>query len=375
MIAKRKMFLKLIARSLSNRKRKIAVILITVIIGSTIISGLINVYYDIGQKMTREFRSYGANLVLLPRDGGYQKFIDGQTADAIQKLLSRKSLVGYAPYLFEVSNINKRPVVLVGSRFDQLPKVNPYWKIKGSWIKRSDGDRVLIGEEAAEKLGLKPGDEIELFPGKKVTVAGLIKSGGAEEKQVFVDLDVLQRMTKNSGRVNAVYVSVIGQASDLLNLADRINKQYPNVLAKPIKKIAQTEGRVLAKIRWLIFLVAAVILATTVLCVSTAMIAIAIERRYEIGLKKALGAPNSYIVAEFVGESLVIGLLGGIIGWFLGYIFAQWVGQTVFNSEISARAISVIAAIVVSVGIAVLASAVPVRIAANTEPALVLKGE
>ena len=142
-----------------------------------------------------------------------------------------------------------------------------------------------------------------------------------------------------------------------------------------VKQIAQSEGTVLGKLQALVLIVTVVVLVLTLICVSTTMMAIVTERRREIGLKKALGADNRHIVMEFFGEGCLLGALGGVLGSGFGYLFAQSVSVNVFGRGIEFSATIVVVALVMSVFVTGLASLLPVRIATNVDPAIILRGE
>ena len=100
-----------------------------------------------------------------------------------------------------------------------------------------------------------------------------------------------------------------------------------------------------------------------------------LERRKEIGLRKAMGASNASIVAEFMGEGLVLGAAGGIAGALLGFVFAQAVSMNVFNSSITLMPWLIPVTMIASVIVTGLACMIPIRSATEVDPALVLKGE
>ena len=136
-----------------------------------------------------------------------------------------------------------------------------------------------------------------------------------------------------------------------------------------------SERTVLTKLESLVFIVTLVVLALTMICVATTMMAVIAERRKEIGLRKALGALNSSIIMEFMGEGLVLGAVGGILGSVLGYYFADLVSMNVFSSSITFRPLLIPITIIASVLVTGLACLIPIKSAVDVDPALVLKGE
>jgi putative ABC transport system permease protein len=111
------------------------------------------------------------------------------------------------------------------------------------------------------------------------------------------------------------------------------------------------------------------------ICVATTMMAVVAERRREIGLRKALGAANTSIVREFLGEGAFLGCLGGIAGSAAGFVFAREVSLNVFNRMVNFQPLLAPVTVAASVIVTALACLIPVRQAADVDPAVVLRGE
>ena len=142
-----------------------------------------------------------------------------------------------------------------------------------------------------------------------------------------------------------------------------------------MKRVTASETSVLSKLQALVLLVTVIVLALTMICVATTMTAVVTERRQEIGLRKAIGASDASIMKEFMGESLLLGAIGGILGAVVGFVFAQVVSVNVFGSSIFFRPLLAIITIIVSVLITAVTCVLPIRSATRVDPALVLKGE
>jgi len=373
----------LIIHAIRERKSRTLIIFFAISVGIGIISALSSVYYDINTKMAKELRAYGANISVKAAEG--DKF-SIEKIDNIKKILGEESVVGVRPDLYGVADVksnnsvlkSKMPVVVVGTWFDQIDEVNPYWKITGSIpVEKGVGEAVL-GETVAKKLNYGIGDKLKLTYGKlseKFIVGAVIKTGGNPDNKIFLDIEEAWKIFGNKGYVNTAKLSVIAGDKKPKSLIASVNKNVSGIEAGSIKRIASSEGKILSKIKSVMYLVVLVILASTVLCVSTTMMTIIAERKKEIALKKALGASNIIVISEFLTEAFVLGLTGGIAGYVFGYLCAQLIGQSVFDSYISFKIVVVFATVVLSAVVAGASAMFPLKRVINVDPSVVLKGE
>ena len=372
-----KMFFIMIANSLLRRKARMAIALLAVAIGATIISGMITVYKEVPEQMGRAFRAYGANMLILP--GGDQPVIHEDTIANVRKTLSDYEIVGITPFLYDTLLVNHQTVMAGGTDFAVLQEVSPYWQIRGDWPTPGEKD-ILLGAEFAQKLRVSPGDTVTVSGGEGTIVSdyrvsGIVRTGGNEENFVFVPLGELQSIKNRPDEISLAQVSVVAGQEDLARAEAKIRADVPGTEPQLVKQIAQSQDTVLGKLQALVLIVTIVVLVLTLICVSTTMMAIVTERRKEIGLKKALGADNRHIVAEFFGEGCLLGALGGVLGSGFGYLFAESVSVNVFGRGIEFSATIVVVALIMSIFVTGVASLLPVRIATNVDPAIILRGE
>ena len=206
-------------------------------------------------------------------------------------------------------------------------------------------------------------------------MTGILDTGGTEEEYIFMSLKDLEAVTGEAADLDVAELSVSASAQALQAYAEQIAQAVPGVTPRLVKRVTQSESTVLTKLQALVLLVTIIVLLLTMICVSTTMMAVVSERRKEIGLRKALGASDESIIAEFMGEGLLLGGVGGILGAGLGFAFAQMVSRNVFNSSITFQPLVLPATIVVSILVTGLACLSPVRRATDVDPAIVLKGE
>ena len=383
-MTKRKMFFRMITASLIRRRSRMLVALLAIAVGATILSGLVTIYYDVPRQMGAELRNYGANMILLPEAGGS---FDRDSVDAAVELIGASKVVGVAPYRYESVAINEQPIIAAGTDMAGAKAASPYWFIEGEWPQ--DGE-ILLGKEVAQTLSAKVGDKLNLVyvlaaadeeheltqtSEQKYTISGILETGSSEEEYVYLSLEDLEVLTQSTDDFDVVELSVSAQRNELETYADRISSEIPGASAKLVKRVTSSEATVLTKLQSLVLLVTIIVLALTMICVATTMTAVVTERRKEIGLRKALGASDASIIWEFMGEGLLLGGFGGLLGAGLGFAFAQAVSVNVFSSSIAFRPLLLPITILASILITGLACILPVRSATEVDPALVLKGE
>ena len=165
-------------------------------------------------------------------------------------------------------------------------------------------------------------------------MTGILVTGGEEEQYIFMTLPDMESLTGDT-LLDVAELSVSASADELEGYAQEIGDSDTGIMARLVKRVTRSETAVLGKLQALVFLVTVVVLLLTMICVSTTMMAVVSERRREIGLRKALGAPDRSIREEFLGEGLFLGGLGGLLGALLGFVFVQAVSVNVFGSSIT----------------------------------------
>jgi putative ABC transport system permease protein len=369
--------LKILLSSIVRRRSRLLVALAGIAIGATVLLGMVTLCYDTPRQMSQEFRSYGANMVLVAAGKEPLMMHD---IEYVTSLLPTDKLVGLTPYRYETMRSNL-PYTVVGTDFEQVRKTSPYWQVKGDWPSK-DGD-ILIGTDVAEFTKIIPGRTLILEGWsrerssyeKEVTVTGVVKTGGIEDEFIFMPLDGLENMAGTPGYVDMVEISIMVSGQELRDLASSIQAGQSKVEPRLVKRVAQSEETVLTKLKILVYLVTMIVLVLTMICVATTMMTVVMERRREIGLKKAIGAENKSIAREFLAEGLILGIMGGFVGAACGLGFAQVVSANVFNRSIAIEFYLIPLTVIISALVTIIACLIPVRRAVNIEPALVLRGE
>ncbi|MBI2941382.1 MAG: ABC transporter permease [Chloroflexi bacterium] len=374
------MLWRMLRGSWRHRRVRLGVATLSMLLGAAMTSALINLSFDVGSQTGRELRAYGANILLLPRGasltpGGTREGRGIRERD-LAALDGIPAVVGYAPSLYLVADVQGRPLAAGGVVFERLQAMSAWWRVTGSWP--AAPDEALLGVSAARSLGLAPGDRIAIGyhdAKRELVVAGLVETGGAEDNQVLVPLPVAQALAGQPGQVGLVQVSALVAGQSLVEVAGAIEARLPDIQARPLRQFAQAEESVVAKVRLLLALVAAVVLGVAALAVGSTMFTAVVERRAEIGLMKALGAAERRVAALFLADGIGVGAIGGLGGYAAGLGVAALIGQQVFHATLQPNPLGLPVTLAVATGVALAASIWPVRQALAIDPAVILRGE
>lgn len=385
------MLKRVITKSLLNRKRQLTIAATSILVAATLIAALATLSLGMKTQVSHELEAYGANIVLVPKTvslpSGTGQFNFGQiTTDSFiaeqdLNLLDTgvfESIKIYVPYLYNIANYQGQKVVVAGTLFDSLKKLDSYWQVEGNWPGNEDVKAAIIGKNVAQQFVLQAGDEFSLNFGTQTqsfTVAGIAGVGGSEDNQIFIDLKTAQSLSSRSGQIDLVQIRASAEKQPLTEVSAGLATSIPSVEAKVVGQIAGAEEAILFKIELLIALIAILVLIGSAVAVFSTLTASVLERIKEIGLMKALGASNSRIALIFLAEAWTIGLAGGLLGNILGWGLAQTISKSVFNVYLPLQAWTIPITLAVALAVTTASALGPVRNATAVEPITILRGE
>ncbi|MGH9516111.1 MAG: ABC transporter permease [Terriglobales bacterium] len=415
------MFVRLVYESFRRQTRRKLLMAVAVTLGAAVSTAMIAIAIDIGDKISHELRSYGANLIVTPADDSLDvqigsvnlKPAGGATLSEsdlpkIKGIFWRNNITGFTPELPVTVKVGQADATLVGTYFSKTlsfgkqefatgaQKTFPWWKINGAWP-TDDSDQVLVGEKLATGLGIKSGGRIQI-DGSAYPVVGIVSSGSVEDEQIIAPLGLAQKISGEPGAVSKIFVSAVTKPEDAfarrnpdsLNPADRdrwycspypqsiayqLQEVIPHSHAEQIRQVAQNEGNILSRIEGLMLLITLAALFTSGLAVSAAMATAMFERRQEIGLMKALGAGQFALSAIFVTEAVLLACAGGLVGFAGGALLARKLGQTIFGSAIAVEPVLLPVILGLAVIVTFAGSAAAIRRAVKYDPVNALRGE
>lgn len=380
------MFGRLLWHLLWGNRVRLTVALLAIVSGSAVISALMNMDLTVNRELAGEFRALGANLTISApststnlNGAAAPALIDESVMQSLEPL--RSSGVLASPFLYIVAKTSanfSRNVVVAGTWLDRPLQLNPWWQITGAKsLSRADLSHCWIGRNVSRSLGLVVGGDLALQYGARnvnLTVGAIVNAGGPGDDQIFVNLPVAQTLAAAVGKTQLIELSVPGSAEDIRAVQSRLQSMLPALAVKPIPQVTEAQGKLLRRIRFLIVSMGLLVLLLTALCILATMAALAMERRKDVGLMKALGGSMRKVLRIFLAEIGILALLGGIVGYGIGMLLSFWMGRRVFDASIAPRW-EVLPATLILMLLATLAGALPLRLIGNVRPAVILRGE
>lgn len=374
MVENKIFFIKIIFKSILSSRRGSFVMFISILFGAAIASALINLYTDIDKKVSSELNNYGANVVISPLNLE-NNYINENELNAI--LNNIKDLKVSNKYLFGVANIGVSNAVIMGLDFANLRKIMPYIDLKsGEFIASDDGDKfALIGADLTKIIGAKPGDILEITPSNnevyKVRIKGVVYDGQKEDNLLMVSLDLAQDMFGKEDLINYANAIIDGDFDNIKKSIENVTNE--NIKFEIIGKISKAQGQILDKIKLLMFLIGVTILFITTVGINTTLSSILFSKVKEFALIRSLGSSKASLLKLILSEVFTICIVGSILGGFLGYVLAIFLGHIIFSSGVDFRLTSLVLAIVISLVFALLASFYPIKKALNQNIANLLR--
>lgn len=346
----------LVTRSLLNNARLSAWTLLTLTTCAALVTVFSTVTVEVGTTMSRALRRVGANAVASGA-ADWARFERDATARGVDvvRVSGRVGLV------------QESPVAVMAAEPDALRRLTPYWAVTGARaIKRTE---CLVGKRVADTFHFQVGSELAIewpdqHPKTRCTITGVAETGDEDEARVFT----VGGLT--SAQVTYALVSAPDGEAQM-----RALQTATGGTINPLRQILHGERRILDKINALFVWTLAVVLLLTALGVSASMLAHVVERRKEFALLRALGAKRHNVVAFLLAESATVGILAAVLGFAMGNGLAIGVVRQVFQATITPHWISVLIAIVTTVGVAAVAGVIACGRALRFQPAAALRGE
>jgi putative ABC transport system permease protein len=427
------MFLRIVSDSFTRKPRRKILTAAALALGMAVATATLEVALDVGDRLAREFRSLGANLLVTPASdtlpleiGGVDyrpvdagAYLPASDLGKLKTIFWRNNVIGFAPFLdvpvtmasSDSQNISREE--LIGTWYSHsvavpddhpfttgISATDPWWRIDGRWF--SDGaDEGVAGFALAQRLNLRAGSKIKIDAGSRsrtLTITGIVSTGGREDNSILAPLEIAQDLAGRPGEYRRLLVSALTKPADafserdpatmtpveydrwycspyISSISHQIQQQLPGVEVRAIRQVAEGEGRILTRVSGLMWIVTIAALFAAALAVGATSATTVLERRSEIGLMKALGASRRAVGAFFAAEQLLLAFVGGALGYAIGVVLARALGIGIFGVAPTLRWILLPIVLVLAAVVALLGSLLPLGRASRVDPAPVLRGE
>jgi putative ABC transport system permease protein len=362
------MFMRMLVRAAVLRRGRAASALLAMVVAAAVATAMMNLYVDVQAKLRKEFRSYGANVVVVGRDG------TSLPADALHKIDATLGTRGMAvPFAYVVARTAAgQSVVVAGTDFERVQKLDRWWSVS---VWPTGARQALVGPRALQVVS-PDGKGFDLnFQGRSLHLqpTGTLQTGAAEDSRVYLSLPEFVAWT--GVQPSTVEIAANGSADEVNATIRALADALPTADVHPLRQIVEAEARVLGKTRATLCAAAVLIVLTAALCVLATLTGWVFDRRRDFAIMKALGASERLVSGFFAAEAAALGVVGALLGFIIGIGIAAWIGRVNFNAAVVPR-LSVLPFVLAgSVAVALMSAIVPMSLLRRVQPAIILKGE
>ena len=347
----------IVLKDIMRRKRRVLYAALGVVIGTMTVVGVLTIAFAGENRIYGQLEKYGANLTIIPainridtKVGNLslgtlsigenyipesylpkiREIADGEIRTALN-IKDNEPISIIAPKLYVNAEVRGISLVVTGIQSQDELIIKTWWQVREGEFLKAD-NQAVVGALTAELLKLKVGDEIPLNS-SVVVVSGILgETGSSEDYQVMVPLATLQKIYNKEGLVSSVDIRALCNACPVELIALALNQNIPDIKAVAVKQIANTEMDLVQKVNRMMLSLAGITLVIGIFGVVNTMMTSVHERTRDIGIMRAVGASRWQIIQVFMYEALVIGVIGGVLGYLAGTLLAYGIGPLIFES-------------------------------------------
>jgi putative ABC transport system permease protein len=362
------MFLRMLTRAAVLRRGRAASALFAMVVAAAVATAMLNLYVDVQAKLRREFRNYGANIILVGRDGAS---LPADTVARVESVLAGRGVV--APFALVVARTSDgQPIVVVGADFERVKQLDRWWSVS-SWP--SAPQQALVGVRAVSVVSPKNQRFDLSFQGHTIHLApaGTVHTGAAEDSRVYLSL--ADFVTWTGVQPSTIEIAANGSPEEIAAIMQQLGQVMPSADVRPVRQIMEGEARVLGKTRATLMAATALIILTAALCVLSTLMGWVFDRRRDFAIMKALGASDRLLNGFFAAEAAALGATGAVIGFILGTGIAAWIGRVNFHAPVVPRFSVLPVVLAGSMVVTLLSAILPISLLRRVQPAVILRGE
>jgi putative ABC transport system permease protein len=362
------MFVRMLVRAAILRRGRAVSALLAMTVAAAVATAMLNLYVDVQAKLRREFRNYGANIILVGKDG---VSLPGAALSQVDAEIAGHGIA--APFALVVARTsNGQSIVVVGADFDRVRQLDRWWSVS-NWPAASG--QALVGVRAVPAVAPQNLPFDLSFQGHTIhlTPAGTVQTGAAEDSRIYLSMADFESWT--GVPPSTVEIAATGTPEEVSATMARLQQALPSVDVRPVRQIMEGEARVLGKTRATLLAATALIILTAALCVLSTLMGWVFDRRRDFAIMKALGASTRLLNGFFAAEAAALGAAGALIGFVLGIGIAAWIGRVNVHASVTPRFGVLPVILAGSIGVTLLAAILPISLLRRVQPAVILRGE
>lgn len=418
------MFGRLLWGSLRARRARVALGLAAVALGAGMATALATLALRVGDDVARALRAAGPNFLIQSRGDSWTPDLGGAEIPAaraavglpghsvadLKRSFWKHNILEAAPEVSAVARIGGARASLIGTWFRHdvptddgpwrtgIEGLRPNWRLDGRWP-REGAEEIALGATLARRIGVRRGDSVTVVVGKlsaRSRVTAVVSAGGAEDEQAWAPLERVQTLAARPGRLDRVWMSALlrpgrnqpppdperdpkGYERYMCSaypevVAAELTELLPGVEVLPATERIAGEAHVVKRLTLLMVLLAGAALTASTLGLLSTTTATVVERSTELALLRAVGASPRQLAALLLGETALVSLCGGLLGWGAGSLVATAIRGGSLGEGGSFQPMLLPVALVIACVVGGLGTLAPLRIALRLDPARVLRG-
>jgi putative ABC transport system permease protein len=359
----------MLRRSLIHRRARSISALIAMTVSAGVATALLTLYADLDAKLHKEFRSFGANIVITaPASAPLRP----DALARVQDIAGKDALAAQFAYAVATTDTGT-PVVVAGTDFAAVRRLDSWWQVD-SWPEPSTADAALLGQRAAQFVGNEKAVALN-FAGHLITLHGVgrIKTGGEEDSRIYMPLAAFTAWTGVGPSV--IELQMPGGAATVEATMARLRQTLPEMQVQPVRQLVEGESKIVDRTHALMYGAVLLIALTVAVSVLATLSASVLERRRDFALMKALGGSQMQLMGMFLLEALTLALAGVAAGFVVGSAAAWAISEGNFHTATLPHLSVLPLVFLLNVTIAAMAALFPARVLRGLQPAALLKGE
>lgn len=374
--------------NLKRRKGKMIFLVLGLFIGIATIVTLMSITESMTHDIEDRLDQYGANIVMVPRSdnlnlsyggitmGGvnYQTIeFDEEKIPEIRTIENSKNLGLVAPKVLGAAKVRGKDVLLMGVNFETEMQLKNWWQFEGA--PPAAHNELLIGSQTAVTYDLAVGDTLDI-KGDDYTVTAILKPTGSSEDGIIVgDLHTFQNILGKEGKVSMVEIQAFCRDCPITELTLQISEKFPEAKVTGLRQAMMSKMQTVEMFKTFSYGIAVLVIFIGSLLVFVTMMGSVNERTREIGIFRAIGFRRGHVMQIILLEAMVVGLIGGLLGYLGGNAIA-WVSLPLVVKSSSFAGLNYNlggVSLLLAVALSLIASLYPAQKASKLDPSEALR--